>query len=332
MENFQFIEYHRKRDFSKKVNATFEYIKQNFKSLFKSILFIAGPPMLIGSLLIGSFMGDFMNMFQQMATDPVAMQEKMTSMSFWGQFVLMMICITVALVISLSTINNYLLLYEEKKSNVIEVSEVWERVRGTLLMYFGTVLMFLLLLIVFYLIIVVVVVGLVAASGGGAGAAALSGLLFFVLFLGFFYVTVAISLTFIIRTYEKKGFFAAVGRSFKLVYGKWWSTFGLVFILYLVMMIISYIPMIPFYVVFFINSLHSINSQSIQAPSASMQVWTTLSFVLYYLCQMLLSALPNVGIAFQYFNLVELKESRGLMADIETLGKPVETERPEETF
>ena len=44
------------------------------------------------------------------------------------------------------------------------------------------------------------------------------------------------------------------------------------------------------------------------------------SMTLYYLAQMVLAALPYVGIAFQYFNLVELKEAKGLIADIQTLG------------
>jgi hypothetical protein len=48
---------------------------------------------------------------------------------------------------------------------------------------------------------------------------------------------------------------------------------------------------------------------------------------------MLLYALPNIGIAFQYFNLVELKEARGLMNQIENLGQaPTDTHRPEEHF
>jgi hypothetical protein len=48
---------------------------------------------------------------------------------------------------------------------------------------------------------------------------------------------------------------------------------------------------------------------------------------------MLLSTLPNVGIAFQYFNLVELKEARGLMSQIETIGQPsIDPNRPEENF
>jgi hypothetical protein len=42
MENFNAIEYHHTRDFSRKMNATFEFIRQNFKSLGKSILLLPG--------------------------------------------------------------------------------------------------------------------------------------------------------------------------------------------------------------------------------------------------------------------------------------------------
>jgi hypothetical protein len=50
-------------------------------------------------------------------------------------------------------------------------------------------------------------------------------------------------------------------------------------------------------------------------------VFITSCFVVYYLFYIVLQSLPNVAIAFQYFNLVELKEARGLLSDIDTLGQ-----------
>ncbi|HEY5824667.1 MAG TPA: hypothetical protein VIT44_09890, partial [Cyclobacteriaceae bacterium] len=69
-----------------------------------------------------------------------------------------------------------------------------------------------------------------------------------------------------------------------------------------------------------------------EVTSSSGQIWITIFFAFYYLLQMLLNTLPNIGIAFQYFNLVELKEAKGLMNEIENFGKPQDTTRPEETF
>jgi len=44
-----------------------------------------------------------------------------------------------------------------------------------------------------------------------------------------------------------------------------------------------------------------------------------------YTIQLLLNSLPNVGIAFQYFNLVERKESRSLLQSIDTIGEKDQT-------
>lgn len=134
MENFKAIDFHQARDFSKKMNATFEFIRQNVKSLGKSILFIAGPPVLIASMIIGSFMGEFINLTQTAASNPGDMEVFQTyfmSVSFWLQIILMIVFFIISSVMSIATINNYIILYGEKQTNRIEVSEVWERVRST---------------------------------------------------------------------------------------------------------------------------------------------------------------------------------------------------------
>ena len=64
------LEFHKARDFSKKINDTFEFLKQNFVPLTKSILFIAGPPVLMGSLMMGSFIGDFLDFTQSSIANP----------------------------------------------------------------------------------------------------------------------------------------------------------------------------------------------------------------------------------------------------------------------
>ncbi|HEX6223129.1 MAG TPA: hypothetical protein VFZ52_01885, partial [Chryseolinea sp.] len=146
MENFNFIDFHRTRDFSRKLNATFEFVKQNFKGLGKSILFIAGPPVLGASLIIGSFMSEFMN-FSMTGNPAEEMEVYFTSVSFWLQILLMMVFLTISGVMNIATVNNYLLLYEKKRTNQIEVSEVWERVRATFWMYFNTLFLFMILLL-----------------------------------------------------------------------------------------------------------------------------------------------------------------------------------------
>ncbi len=330
MENLNVIEFHHARDFSKKMNVTFEFIRQNFKSLGKSILFIAGPPVLIASMMIGSFIGEFFNLTQSPATNPgdtETLQNYFMSVSFWLQIAMVMIFFIVSGVMTIATINNYIVLYGAKQTNRIDVGEVWERVRSTFWMYLSTMFFFSLLAVAAYIIMIIPVILLAAISP----ALIFIGVL--LLIGGVFYLLISVSLTFIVRAYENKGFFEAIGRSYSLVQGKWWSTFGLIMVLYLVMMTISYIFLIPWYAVTFISALHNTSGNVLQETSTGWEMTTIVLFTLYYLAQMVLATLPNIGIAFQYFNLVELKEAKGLLNEISTLGQSQATpSAPEEQF
>jgi hypothetical protein len=327
MEEFKPIDFQRARDFSKKMNATFEFIRHNYKALGKSILLIAGPPVLVGSVMAGSFMGEFFNFGKMAQGNPNAVSDYFLSVSFWTQLLLMFVFLTISFVVSIATINSYLLIYDQKKTNKIEVSEVWERVRNVFWPYLGTSILFFFLFMIAYILLLIPVFILADISGV---------LLFFGIFFivgGLIYLVFSSSLTYFIQVYEKKNFFDALSRSFRLVNGKWWSTFGLIVILYLIMMTVSYIFIIPYYVVLFANTLHSVSAGSELEFSSSFKLWTILFFTLYYMAQMLMYSLPNVGIAFQYFNLVELKEARGLMNQIENLGQSSPpANRPEEHY
>lgn len=327
MQNFQLIEYHLTRDFSKKMNTTFEFIKQNWKSLGKATLLIAGPPVFIAGLIMGSFFG---NMFTLGGIDGNTEEtlEFLTSSSFWLQLILAMVLLLLSSVMSLATINNYLLLYEELKTNEIPTALVWERVRQTVWTYLSTTIYFFLVFVGLCFLIMIPVALFATLSP----VASVLGVWMTMVLI--FYLMISFSLTYIIRAYERIGFFDALGRSFKLVKGKWWSTFGLILILYFIMMTISYVPMFPLYVIMGVSTLHNVSTGETSNPFQE-EGLSTVAMVLmgvYYMLQLLLSALPNIGIAFQYFNLVEMKEARGLMSSIDTFGESPTKNSIDETY
>lgn len=328
MEEVNYIELQRARDFGKKINATFEFIKQNFKPLTKSLLLIAGPAILIGSLMIGSFMGDFMGLTLANAAgggNPEALSKYFLSFSFWAQIVLMFVFFIVSTIMSISTMNNYILLYGKNRTNQIAVQDVWDKVRGSLGIYIGSTLLMFLMAVVGVIALVLVIALFSVASP------VFSVLGMFAGFGAFIYIMISVSLTLFIQTYEGLGFFDALSRSFKLVRGKWWSTFGLLFVLSLIGSTIAYFFMIPYYVVVMTTAIHKVSSP-LTAEAGPSKILIMSSFTLYNAANLLLSSLSNIGTAFQYFNLVELKEAKGLMADIENVGKTDNTQRPEESY
>ena len=308
---FQFIEFQKTRDFSNKMNATFEFVKQNFKPLFRVMLYIVGPPALIVSLLLGTLMTDYMKAIFGMTSGRSNITDMLT-IDLAIKVVLAVAVGTITSVISVAAINGYVVLYREKQSNQIEVEEVWDYVKKTFWLYFWSMLGFVALAIVAYGILLIPSVALFSA---------VPVLAVFAVFgvMGLFaYLLVANSLVLIVRGFEPTGFFESFSRSMFLTRGKWWSTFGLSLILYLIVSVTSSVFFMPWYFSKIVSSLHNIKNGN--GMDLSTDWFGIISTAFQYLASYLLSVLVQVGLIFQYFNLVERKESRGLMEKMGGLG------------
>jgi len=135
------------------------------------------------------------------------------------------------------------------------------------------------------------------------------------------FLMVVLSLAIPAMFFEKKGVFDAIGRSFKLIKGKWWSTFGLLFVASILMYAISMIFILPFYVFYFLSIFTLVEETGITADVSSwwFQGGMTLSVMFMFLGSYLTYTIPMVALSFQYFNLVERLESVGLMSEIQNL-------------
>ncbi|MEM9858652.1 MAG: hypothetical protein AAF843_14925 [Bacteroidota bacterium] len=317
------IEYHKTRDFAKKLNATIEFIKENFKPLFRALLFIAGPPVILGSILLSQIFDRFMS-FTTLASTGIA-----PGFDDFGQFILPGLGSLIFLLIGgtalLAVIYDYMILYE-KQGKEISVNDVWQLTKKSFWQVLGRMLLLSLLGIVAYVILVFAIALLVAASPGLAFIVGLP------LGIGFIYLIIPLYLFFIIAAYERIDFGTALGRSFKLIKGKWWSTFGLIFVTGLIQGVIASVFMIPWYVIFMLKTLHTTEPNTFSEPSALMEIIGTVSFLLYSVIRYMLFCIPLIAVAFQYFNLAELKESKGLMSKIDAFGTTSKEEDEEEHY
>ena len=100
----------------------------------------------------------------------------------------------------------------------------------------------------------------------------------------------------------------------------------------MIMGIISYIPIFPFYILLGVSALHNVSADSSANPLEGLSTVTMIMTALYYTVQLILSALPNIGIAFQYFNLVEMKEAKGLMSSIDSFGESSPAPQNDDTY
>jgi len=286
----QKIVYYKIRNFSQKLNATIEYLRQNYKSLGKVILYILGPLAIINGLLFAQYINFiFGNMG---AMEPVDVQNPFAFI-FNPTYVGFIILSSFGALLNFAVIFNFMKIYDKKFPEEITVSEILNSSWKDLLPLF--------------------LLGLIATIMITVG--------FFALIIPGIFLMVVLSLSIPVLFFEQKGIFEAIGRSFKLIRGKWWSTFGLLFVASILMYAVSMIFILPFYVFYFLSIFTLVEETGV---STDMNAWwfqggMTLSVMFMILGSFLTYSIPMVALSFQYFNLVERQESFGLMSEIEQL-------------
>ena len=123
---------------------------------------------------------------------------------------------------------------------------------------------------------------------------------------------------------EDLGPMQALRRCFYLIKGKWWSTFGLVMVMFLIQSTMSYLFAIPMYGLLMMDVLQLSKTGTGHDSSLLMQAAT----LLYAGSAVLLLALPLLAMGFQYFNLAERRDSIGARQQLALLGQ---TATPEAT-
>lgn len=295
------IEFMRYRDFGQILNSTFEFIRQNFLPLLKSLIFIVGPFLLITGILLGFYQKSVLTIFN------------ITSFSQTGIIALLLIILIFLVTqMMLTTVYSFILIYLSKTEfTPISIEEIWDSVKQNFYKVLGLnaviFFLFLIYLTVFLLIIV-------AVSGGTSGSG-LGIFLFFISFIFLVFIMVKICLAYMIMLYERTGIWASIQRSFYLTKNKWWFSFGLIFVLSLIQSLMGFIFQIPQYIIMVTTMFNSLDGSGVSGVTEILIMLTSIIAAFQYL----LFSLIIIALAFLYFSLVEQKEGKGLIERIESI-------------
>jgi len=274
------VNFRQEREFGDIINATFTFISQNFKKLMKMLVFYGGPFYLIYGILMGSLQ---LNIFSPLRTNTFNADD-LGSIAL--KYLLLIVFALLAYVMNYSLIYSYIRLYNENGRDGFELPDVWRLARKNFFMILGTSF----------------VCGLM--------------IVFATLFLIFpgIYISVPLTLIMVIRMIEMKSLGDSISRTFFLVKNKWWLTFGLILVVYLISSSMTYVFMIPQYIMIFLTAFHG------KMTPESGYVMTTFTAISSFF-SLILTNIPLIAIAFHYFSLVEQKEQPGLLEKIESIGQ-----------
>lgn len=283
MQN-NYIQFKQKRELGEIINATFKFIRENYKSLFKYLVSLVGPSfiLLVAALSYYTF------------TVPSSILQSMDFSS--GDFIVGFSVLALTLLIYYSYL--YATIYHYIKSYIKHEGETEEtEIRTGVKNDFGK------LLILF----------LVSAMIMFAG---------FALFvIPGIYLFVPLSLVGAIMVFKQTNLTDTISYSFTLIRDNWWMTFITLIVTGLLVYIISLVFQIPLIVYTLIKMMTMVQEGS-AADMALDSDWVLIVLqVLASLIQYILYSISVIVIAFIYFSLNEEKNLTGTFEQIDNLGK-----------
>ncbi len=278
------------RDFGAKISAAFEFIGVHWRPLGRVLLYLVVPFALIQGIVAGALQLHVVNAIRHSISTgsgfSVRYSNYLSAFQSPWYFLSSVLGILFQAVLILS-VYGYLTccVYAEQPGVPVTVPAVWAVVKSKLLGTFFSLL----------------------------GVWLLIGFGFVFFFVPGVYMLITLSLFFAVSTFENSDFLATVSRCIDLVKGKWWSTFGLlaimVLLLYLAIASIGAVLVMA-------GGAKAILTTTSTLPSSVLVVFNALKglfSVIFYVPIMLV-------LAFQYFNLVERKEGLGLRLLVDKLG------------
>ncbi|ASB48871.1 hypothetical protein [Alkalitalea saponilacus] len=308
------IQINRKRDFSEVINATFTFLKQEFKPLGKVIIWYAGIPIIITSIIGAYYSGNELSRFFQALEGGIVDSNALVNP--W--LLTLLVLVSFATSIFLTGLSaSYIKHYVYKGKDQFSSADVW----NGFVPFIGP-------LIGLYFISFIII--MVTAAIGGIFVFGLSSLTSstiitaIIIFMGIIalvvipvvFVFVPLSMTYMPLVDENIGAFSAIKRSFSLVFGNWWVTFGIIVIASVIVSLLGTIFSIPAFVVGVVQGYSSVTGEG-AIDSTSLAVIFTTS--IGTLAQYIIYPIVFVAIAIQYYSLKEQKENPGLLQKIEEI-------------
>jgi len=228
MESRKTIEFRRIRDFGDVLNVTFQFLRQNYLPLGKSLLLWAAP------FVVAMMLFNVLIQIRFIPLDPEALAES----GGYGELFLFYMGVLVfsigGLSMACSVVYGFVGLYQRFGPDGFSLDDVWMRAKNLFFTMLGSLVAVVFVLSVVYSFLLIVLSLFVASTGGGV----LTGLLIlFVMLAGLavaIFFSIVFALIFPMRALEPIGVVAAMKRSFYLIKNEWWSSFAVIFLAWLI--------------------------------------------------------------------------------------------------
>ncbi len=311
------------RDLGGVFSATFGFIKQNFKTLYGSLLFFAGPFLLVAAVVSANMFGSNLGMSTLLKGGGLT--------SFYagliGSYAIMMSVMFVGITVYNVVLTKNLLENEKLQSGEqLNLSHSTTNFFPDFWRVLGNTLLLILVSVIFIVVIVFIFAGLFAlAGGGGSGNTTGVIVLLVIFFLALFVVMIIFGpiISFIplaaLYVCQRDGLpiFAAIKKVLYYLKGNFWNTWVIVMVGFLTYAIMAAIVQIPMFIVTIISTFSRIKMNG--DYSAGDNSTSILIIAVVSICTLLshgVRVLFSLMVIYQYNSLEEKKEGVSIIDKI----------------
>ena len=280
----------------KLIGGTFTYLKIHFKDIMRVALVTGFPLIILGSTLVALGAAEFMR-------DSMNGMDRIVRINqfylFSTKAILGMICYLIGYVILSSSVITFMQLKHERNGGPVEMSELWSA-------FFSRGWMLTLQMI---LVVIILAIG------------------FMLLVIPGIYLMVPLALATPVFMIEKRGIFSSIERCFELIKSRWWTAFGALFVIFLIMVIPAMIVNAINTVIFTLDSLSSSDMNMTRSTTMYAVGGSILAMLRF-----ILNTLFLVLVTIMYYSLLEEKEHVSLQQKLETMGSGHTVNKVEEEY
>jgi hypothetical protein len=321
MQTEKAISFRQSRDVGDVITATFAYLRQNWRSLGRGLLYIMGPVLvvqLVASSLYQRRMFDAMSLGGGEPVTPGEVEALYTQML--GPMLLTLPVSFLVGVLAVTVVYEHMRFYQQRGPGAAPVADLWAGVKRSFWMMAGTAVAAAFAWMV--ACVAVVMIGALVAAGLGTGAGPVGAGLGALLMVGGFvcvgaYFMVLVALLFPVRMYEEVSLGGAFRRVRELLQGAFWRSLGVIFVVALLSYVVTVAFSMPASILGFVwgfNSLSGGGGTLFQVALVAANTVSTVGGTAAY-------CIPLVAAALYYFGRVEEKEHPALAERVQQVGR-----------
>lgn len=294
-----------KRTFGEKMNASFDFIKENWKPLFKFTTYLLLPLCLVQALSLNSLMGSTMGLSSGVQTD-VSNPFAAFGAMFWINYGLTILCYMIGMILLTALVYTLMKSYNEREERLEGIT--LSALRSLLMKNVGRMLKLTLFIFILYLVVVAIMGGL----------AAITPYSLIITLPLLFACAIPMGLFAAVYLFENVSLVVAFQKMLRLGFATWGGVFLIMLIMSFIGGILQGITMLPWYVATIVKYFFAMSEGGdVVTVSPFYSFFLYLLGILQAFGAYLSMIFSLIGLAYQYGHASEVVDSVSVEEDID---------------